>query len=56
MTWRERIEDGWETLKVKWFMLDTQQKQVILLAVLYAGYTLMDVAGALGKSRIGAKG
>lgn len=49
----ERL-DGWlEELRVRWFLLDAQQKQVLLLLGLYAGYTLLDVAGALVKARKG---
>ena len=56
MTLRERITDLWETAKVKWFMLDAQQKQVLLLAGLYLAYTLLDIGGALAKARITTKG
>lgn len=41
-----------ETLRVKWFMMDAQQKQVILLATLYLGYTLLDVGGAVLKAKL----
>lgn len=52
----ERITELWEDLKVKWFMLDAQQKQALILIGLYLGYTLLDIGGALAKARISAKG
>ena len=56
MTWTERISEAWEDLKVRWFMLDAQKKQIVLLASLYLAYTLLDIGGALAKARIIAKG
>ena len=56
MTWTERISEAWEDLKVRWFMLDAQKKQIVLLAGLYLAYTLLDIGGALAKARIMAKG
>jgi len=56
MTWTERISETWEDLKVRWFMLDAQKKQIVLLAGLYLAYTLLDIGGALAKARIMAKG
>ena len=56
MTWAERISEAWEDLKVRWFMLDAQKKQIVLLAGLYLAYTLLDIGGALAKARIMAKG
>lgn len=53
---RARIADLVDELRVRWFMLDAQQKQVLLLAALYLGYTLLDVGGAVAKARIAAKG
>ena len=54
MTWQARIEDVWETAKVKWFMLDAQQKQAVILLGLYAAYTLLDIGGAVVSSRLKA--
>jgi hypothetical protein len=51
-----RLEELWEDVKVRWFMLDAQQKQALILMAAYAGYTLLDIGGALAKARIGAKG
>lgn len=48
----DRFADLWEDLKVRWFMLDAQQKQALILLAAYAGYTLFDVAGALAKAKI----
>ena len=56
MTWTEKVTDAWESLKVRWFMLDAQKKQIVLLASLYLAYTLLDIGGALAKARIIAKG
>lgn len=47
----ERIDELLEELRVRWFMLDAQTKQVVLLLGLYAGYTLLDVFGSLAKRR-----
>ncbi len=54
MTAQERLLDAWEDLKVRWFMLDAQQKQAIVLLSLYVGYTLLDVGGSVVKSKLGA--
>ncbi len=51
----ERVEELAEDLRVKWFMLDAGQKQALMLAALYAGYTLLDVMGAVAKTRLGGK-
>ena len=51
----ERIDDFLEDVRVKWMLMDAQQKQVILLTALYLGYTILDVVGALAKGRA-AKG
>jgi len=55
LTFSERAADLWETVKVKWFMLDTQQKQALILLSLSVGYTLVDVGGAVLKARIAAE-
>ena len=52
MTTREQIDDWLEDLRVRWFMLDAQQKQALVLLTLYLGYTLFDVGGAVLKARI----
>lgn len=38
---------------MRWILMDAQQKQVLLLAGLYALYTVFDVLGTLLKARIG---
>jgi uncharacterized protein with HEPN domain len=48
----EQIEEWVEELKVRWFMLDAMQKQACILGLLYLGYTLADIGGALVKARI----
>jgi len=53
---RERLSELLEDLRVRWFMLDAQQKQALILLALYLGYTLLDLGGALMKARISAKG
>ena len=55
MTARERAEDWLEELRVRWFMLDAQKKQAVILLGLYLGYTLFDVGGAILKKRIGGE-
>ncbi len=52
---RERLDDWLEELRVRWFMLDAQQKQALVLLSLYLGYTLLDVGGAVLKARIAAQ-
>lgn len=49
---RERIQDWLEDARVRWLMMDAQQKQALVLLCLYVGYTLMDVGGAVLKARI----
>jgi hypothetical protein len=53
---RDQAEELLEELRVRWFMLDAQKKQAIVLLSLYLGYTLFDVGGALVKARIGRTG
>jgi hypothetical protein len=43
VTFKERIEDWWETVQVKWFMLDAQQKQAIILLCLYLSQIAADI-------------
>lgn len=52
---RERLSELLEDLRVRWFMLDAQQKQALTLLSLYIGYTLLDVGGAVLKARIAAQ-
>lgn len=51
----ERLLDWWESVRVRWLLLDAQAKQALVLAALYAAYTLLDVLAALLKARIGGK-
>ena len=51
----EQLRDLAEEARVRWILMDAQQKQVILLAGLYALYTLFDVVGTMLKARIGGK-
>jgi hypothetical protein len=53
MSVEEQLRDWLETLRVRWLLMDAQQKQVILLLGLYVGYTLLDVAGTVMKARAG---
>jgi len=48
----ERLADWWETIRVRWFMLDPPAKQAVTLAVLYGLYTLLDIGGAVVKARL----
>ena len=52
MSIEERIRDWLETARVRWVMLDAQERQVVLLAALYGLYTLLDVGGTLVKARV----
>lgn len=54
MTATERLADLWEDTKVRWFMMDAQQKQAVILLGLYLGYTILDVGGSVVKAKIGA--
>ena len=51
-TLKERFSNWIEDLSVRWFMLDAQAKQALILAGVYAAYTVFDVLGALAKRRI----
>ena len=53
-TWQEHLGDVWEDAKVRWFMLDAQQKQAVILLGVYAAYTLLDIGGAVVSSRLKA--
>lgn len=39
----EVINDKIESIRVWWFMLDAQQKQILLLAFFYSGLAILDV-------------
>ena len=47
-----RIDDLMDEVRVRWLLLDAQQKQVLLLGALYASYTILDLIGALARARI----
>jgi len=53
MTFEERLEDWWETIKVKWFMLDAQQKQALILIGVYLTQLCMDVIRAYIIAKVG---
>lgn len=55
-TLRERFDSVREDLQVRWFMLDAQKKQAVILLGLYVGYTLLDLGGAIMKSRLSSGG
>jgi hypothetical protein len=40
---REWFDDKLETLRVKWFMLDAQQKAVILTIGMYVASAILDI-------------
>ena len=48
----ERLSEAVEDLRVRWFMLDAQAKQAILVGVVYAAYTVLDIGGAIVKARL----
>ncbi len=50
--WSDRGQDLAEEIRVKWFMLDAQQKQAIMLVGISIAYTLVDIVGAVAKTRI----
>lgn len=50
---QERVAAMVEDLRVRWFMLDAQSKQALVLMGLYLGYALIDVAAALVKTTRG---
>lgn len=53
MTFREQLEDWWEELKVKWFMLDAQQKQAIILLTVYLSQVCIDLMKAYIIAKVG---
>ena len=53
MTFREQLEDWWEELKVKWFMLDAQQKQAIILLAVYLSQVCIDLMKAYIIAKVG---
>lgn len=48
-TLRERLDERLEELRVRWFMLDAQSKQAIVLVAIYLGYALIDMAAAFAR-------
>lgn len=46
---RERLSDLAEEARVRWFMLDPQVKQAIVLGTVYFLFTLLDIGGTLVK-------
>ena len=54
MSTREQIDDWLEDLRVRWIMMDAQQKQALILLTLCVATTLLEVAGTIVKARIGA--
>jgi len=53
---RERIEDLLEEARVRWFMLDPQVKQAVVLGGVYFLVTLLDVAATVAKMRAAREG
>lgn len=53
MTFKEQLEDWWEELKVKWFMLDAQQKQAIILLTVYLSQVCIDLMKAYIIAKVG---
>lgn len=51
MTFQERLEDLWETIKVKWFLMDAAQKQALLIVAVY----LVQVGTEIVKAYVTAK-
>ena len=49
---KTRLDDLLETVRVRWLLMDEQVKHAIILAVLYAAYTLFDVTGAVIRSSL----
>ena len=56
MTRKERLEDAWETIRVKWFMMDAQQKYVLLMMIVSVYTALLDALGQYLKNRYLLKG
>ena len=52
MTPQEWVADTLEDLKVRWFMLDAQAKQMVILAAGYAIIYTLDVASHVLKHRL----
>ena len=52
MTPQEWVADKLEDLKVRWFMLDAQAKQMVILAAGYAIIYTLDVASHVLKHRL----
>lgn len=56
VTRKERLEDAWETIRVKWFMMDAQQKYVLLMMIVSVYTALLDALGQYLKNRYLLKG
>lgn len=54
MTFKEQLEDLWETIRVKWFMLDAQQKQALILIGVYLSQVIIDLTKAYIIAKVGA--
>lgn len=52
MTNREKLSDLWETVKVKWFMLDAQQKQALILIAVYLWNAVIEITKAYIQARV----
>jgi len=50
---KEQLEDWWETVKVKWFLLDAQQKQALILMGLYLSQMTIDLVKAYIVAKVG---
>lgn len=48
---RERLADWKESLSVKWFMLDAQTKQAVLIGIVALWQIGLDIGGEWVKSR-----
>ena len=49
----ERLEDWWETIKVKWFLLDAQQKQALIVIGVYLTQVATDILRAYITAKVG---
>lgn len=52
MTTQEKLSDFWETVKVKWFMLDVQQKQALILIAVYLWNAVIEIAKSYIQARV----
>lgn len=49
---KERINDAVESLRVKWFMLDAQAKQVVVMTCLYLVAAVIGIGQKIVEQRI----